>query len=131
MTALGFKSRFCQPIIDGTKGGTIRAPRKDGRLIPVGGMIQFYTAMRTQHCRKIMPDRPAIDVQPIRLNLVAGLVQTAGLRFGGAQLDAFARFDGFEDWADLRAFWREEHAEVTLFDGFHVRWLPWPKALVP
>jgi hypothetical protein len=131
MTAYGFKARFCEPIATGTKGGTIRAPRKDGRLIPVGGMIQFYTAMRTRQCRKIMPDRRCLEVQPIRLGF-GGRVVRVGPRlcFSTArELDAFAVFDGFGDWPDLREFWREEHAGHLLFDGFHIRWLPWPTAL--
>jgi hypothetical protein len=134
MTAYGFKARFCQPCIDGTKGGTIRAPRRDGRLIKVGGMIQFYTGARTSQCRKIMPDLPCLDVQPVELFLNYGgvVIANIGMKLTRRpQVDAFARFDGFPDWDALREFWREEHGGLERFSGFHTRWLPWPKVLVP
>jgi hypothetical protein len=40
-------------------------------------------------------------------------------------LEAFARFDGFDSWSDMAAFWRETHG-VDKFDGWHIRWLPLP-----
>lgn len=142
MTAHSFKARFCQPIIDGTKGGTIRAPRKDGRLPKVRGMLQFYTGPRMRP-KKFTPDRPCLGVEPIALDLESGTV-VIGIDspdcepmviIGGAKLlDVFARFDGFTDWRDLRDFWDETHGGkvgiVRKFDGFHIRWRDWPAALL-
>ena len=44
-------------------------------------------------------------------------------------LDAFARGDGFGDWAELRSFWSEEHPGVgglwsNEFWGFLIEWKP-------
>jgi hypothetical protein len=143
MTAFTYKARFCQPIIDETKGGTIRKPRKDGRLAKVGGMLQFYTGPRMKP-KKFTPDRECLGVEPIVLDMELGTVvigvdnpdcEPMVIIGGTKMLDAFARFDGFSDWRDLRDFWDAEHGGkvgiVRKFDGFHTRWLDWPKALVP
>ena len=38
-----------------------------------------------------------------------------------AELDAFARRDGFEDWPEMREFWRENH-KAEVFSGVLIRW---------
>lgn len=65
MPAYSFQRQFAQPIIDGTKGGTIRAPRRispttgNHRRAEVGGhawpgeTLYLFTGMRTKQCRKI------------------------------------------------------------------------------
>jgi len=32
-------------------------------------------------------------------------------------LDTFAQSDGFEHWAEMRAFWQEHHPNITTFLG--------------
>ena len=43
-----------------------------------------------------------------------------------AELDMFAREDGFDDWAGMRAFWLEEHDGKHLgpFCGQLIQWKP-------
>jgi hypothetical protein len=123
MTALGFKRRFVNPILEGTKGGTIRADRKDGRLPPIGGELQLYTAMRTTYCALILRS-PCIAVAPIALHFKDRTrVVSQGRTWRGAKaLDNFARFDGFGDFADMAAFWRETHNRREFF-GNWIRWV--------
>jgi hypothetical protein len=57
MVAYSFKERFAEPILNGTKGGTIRASRKGPLRAATGGHakpgeeLQLYTDMRTRNCR--------------------------------------------------------------------------------
>ena len=130
MVAYSVKAHFAQPIIDETKGGTIRNDRK--RHARPGEEIQIYTGMRTKHCR-LVARKICLDVAPIRLVLTPGnpSVAVAGLTFSAARkLDYFAIFDGFADWPALREFWREVHEALTSFSGVHIRWLPWPRELL-
>lgn len=147
MTAYGFKARFCQPIIDGTKGGTIRDDRKDGRLPPIGGALQLYTAMRTSQCRKIAPDVACLEVQRIHVDFDKGevifprcditrpgqLTRMGRLYLANQEmLTAFARFDGFQDFSEMELFWMKERGPAfrPLYDGNHIRWRDWPAALL-
>ncbi len=132
MVAYSFQRQFAQPILDGTKGGTIRADRR--RHARPGEELQLYTGMRTRQCR-LIARKTCLDVDRVRL--VFGdrpavvivrpdmMVSIAGRK----RLNAFAVFDGFPDWAALAEFWRETH-HVDQFDGVHVRWLEMPAALL-
>jgi hypothetical protein len=124
MTAFSFKRRFVNPILEGTKGGTIRADRKDGLLPAIGTELQLYTAMRTVQCALIMRT-PCIAVLPIALYLKGRTrIVAAGQVWRGAKaLDRFARFDGFGDFADMRDFWREEYEALKDFHGNWTKWV--------
>ena len=140
MVAYSFKRQFAEPIILETKGGTIRATGKRRHARP-GEEIQCYTAMRTKHCR-LITRKTCLETAPIRLSfsddrIVLGSLSNLELPrvaprelAGGRRLDVFARFDGFPDWAALRAFWREEHEALRRWRGVHVRWLPLPEELL-
>lgn len=130
MVAYSFKARFALPIIDETKGGTIRANRR--RHARPGEELQLYTGMRTRQCR-LIARKTCIAVEPVEL--LMGIFHPA-VHFSGrcqhlagaAKLDAFACFDGFDDWADMKAFWRKTH-EASHFQGWHIRWMKLPAIL--
>lgn len=145
MPAYSFQPRFALPIIRGDKGGTIRATRKrsfgsmkavkrwhetGGHAFP-GEPLALYTGMRTANCR-LITNKVCEATEPIELNFETGDVafgpsESNRLHISGALLDVFARFDGFESWAELTAFWRETHGPVgDVFKGWHIRWLPLP-----
>lgn len=131
MVAYSFRPRFCLPIVEGTKGGTIRAVRKNGHAKP-GDELQLYTGMRTRSCKLIARKR-CIGVSRILLNFERNTV-LIGDEIDGAwgivpKLDVFARFDGFDNWGDLRNFWHAENGTSEYFEGFHVRWQPLPRAI--
>jgi hypothetical protein len=150
MVAYSFKIQFVEfielgferPTAERAKGGTIREPRLGrGRHARPGEELQLYYAQRTKQCRLL--GRPTCkDVQPITLDFEQGLVligtSTPGLTntiAGWRRLNIFARFDGFPDWRGMRDFWDREHGGeagvVRVFNGVHIRWLDWPKVLVP
>ena len=123
MVAYSFKQRFAAPILAGTKRQTIRADRK--RHARPGEELQHYTGMRTKHCRLI--GRAICEaLLTILINLEADYVVVRRFDheelFEGAALDEFARDDGFEDWADMKAFWRAEHGTIDRFEGVLVKW---------
>lgn len=39
-----------------------------------------------------------------------------------AELDDFARQDGFENWRDMSQFWESEHPDAPAFSGWLIRW---------
>lgn len=128
MVAYSFQKQFAEPILAGTKGGTIRADRK--RHARPGEDLQLYTGMRTKHCR-LIARRRCLAVEPIELRLRPDAIFFPfSVIVSARRLDAFARFDGFADWDALRAFWRETHEALDVFAGQNIRWLPLPEALV-
>lgn len=143
VVAYSFKQRFVEPILAGTKGGTIRAERKTGgpmRALLYGGHahpgreLQLYTGMRTRQCR-LIARKQCVDVEPIKLLFARGQIRLGKISETSPRavlqmapsLDAFARFDGFHCWDALRSFWREEHGDHPEFVGWHIRWLPLPE----
>jgi hypothetical protein len=124
MVAYSFRYRFIAPIEAGIKRQTIRAPRK--RHAKPGDPLHIYTAMRTKQCR-LIGMAVCASIQPIRLSI-------APKRFGTveiedrivskiAELNVFARADGFEDWWDMRLFWLAEHGPKSeAWSGVLIRW---------
>lgn len=128
MVAYSFKTRFAAPILAGTKRQTIRADRK--RHARPGEELQLYTGMRTKHC-KLIGRAACVGVYPITIGLDAPLIGETHIQirrgdltesFWGGSLDGFARWDGFKDWADMRAFWKAEHPGADKFQGMLITW---------
>jgi hypothetical protein len=152
MVAYSYKGRFVAPIRVGLGlpvlnlhyelGGylpgqpirpklqTIRANGKR-RHARAGETIQHYHGMRTTKCFKI-GDATCARVDEIRISIRSERIEIRRSDAGSslidkaAALDAFARSDGFDDWADMRAFWLEEHGghRIGPFCGVLVQWKP-------
>lgn len=121
MVAYSFHSRFIEPIIDGRKGGTIRADRR--RHARPGEELQLYAGMRTRQCW-LIARKTCIGIDPITLDFISRSVEwadTGTLIYSSPDLDNFAVFDGFVCWDQLAAFWADTHAEDK-FHGWHIRW---------
>ena len=120
MVAYSFKQRFIEPIRAGTKCQTIRADRK--RHARPGEQLQLYSGMRTKHCQ-LIGRAECLSVWPVTLILREehGVV-LENFRETYRNIDAFARADGFRDWAELAAFWSENHPGFEIFDGVLIRW---------
>ncbi len=151
MGALSFKQRFVAPILKGLiwnypnanfetniaedirsaasdpnlrpKWQTIRAHRKDGRVMREGETIALYHAQRSKACF-LIGTSTVRGAQPIRLNFVSKSIKvgTVNILRKRAEVDAFARDDGFADWDDMREFWRQEHPDTLWFDGIVTFW---------
>jgi hypothetical protein len=111
------------------KRQTIRAERLGkSRHAIAGEALQLYCAMRTKQCELI--GRAVCDaMRPIRLDFEherteVAMADKVAVWRTPQQLDAFARSDGFGDWAELRAFWREEHGDLDAFLGIIITWRP-------
>ncbi|GJD59805.1 hypothetical protein [Methylobacterium dankookense] len=135
MVAYSFKKQFAAPILSGTKAQTIRAERAGkGRHARPGEHVQLYTGMRTKHCRRI-GEAPCIAVERVRIilparrqppSIVVNTLEGAFVRGAtwGVTLDEFARQDGFRDFDEMVAFWRENHPGQDVFSGVLIRWKP-------
>lgn len=125
MVAYSFKPRFVAPILAGTKTGTIRA---DGlrRHAMAGEQLQLYTGMRTKHCELIIRIQ-CIAAPKITLYFKGRTrIETSGVVLRNPKaLDSFALADGFNDFAEMREFWREEH-DAARFGGTWIRWMGSP-----
>lgn len=121
MVAYSFKPRFVAPIQAGTKRQTIRADRK--RHARPGEQLQLYTGMRTKQC-KLIARSTCVSVDLVLLNFADhGVVRVNGIvLFSDAAMQDFAHRDGFTSWADMRAFWRENHPGMEQFEGVIIRW---------
>lgn len=123
MVAYSFKRRFVDPIRAGTKRQTIRADRK--RHARAGEELQLYSGMRTREC-ELIGRAICEDVVPITLlfndqDPEAEGVILPGFGFPGG-LEGFARADGFDSWAALKQFWRDNHPGVDEFTGVLITW---------
>jgi|GEM_PF-1396177 len=125
MVAYSFRPRFVAPILAGTKSGTIRANGLR-RHAMAGEQLQLYTGMRTKHCALIIRI-PCIAAPTIKLVFKGRTrVETSGVTLRKPKaLDSFAFADGFNDFAEMREFWREEHDAVE-FTGTWPRWMASP-----
>lgn len=144
MPVYGFKQQFIEPIKTGTKGGTIRVPRKipakwsdfarnrhpGGHASP-GETLFLYYALRTRQCQ-LIAEKLCLGAAMIGLHFAPErrvhiiLDERSKLHYRGRDLDEFARFDGFESFDQLEEFWKRTHGAVNIFDGWHIRWLPLP-----
>lgn len=122
MVAYSFKPRFAPKIRSLIKPHTIRAPRTKprSRHARIGEALQLYTGMRTNQCAKI-GDAICARVEPVLIMPRKG-VAIANETLHGRELDDFARADGFDDFADMSAFWEAEHPEAAVFHGVLIGW---------
>lgn len=147
MVAYSFQKRFEAPILADEKLQTIRAPRK--RHARFGEELQLYVGMRTKHCR-LIARRRALSVHNVVIDIARQTV-LVGETFPACRVgdgfdyqwegqstrlaevldrDAFAVRDGFGAWADMHAFWIEQHGasgaegELSAFHGVVIRWVP-------
>ncbi len=116
MVAYSYKKRFAPKIRAGIKPQTMRNERK--RHARPGEEIQHYTGMRTKQCAKVGVSI-CRAVTPVRIDFVRCTIRVEGRGTiaGLDKLDAFAVMDGFDNWADMRAFWKAEHGKTKNEDG--------------
>jgi hypothetical protein len=123
MVAYGFKGRFVPKIKARIKKHTMRNERK--RHVRVGESPQLYEKMRQKGCAKIIPDPECVAVEPVQIDFKKDTVRIGERPVirDQAERDEFAVSDGFEDWEDLRAFWKKEHKAVyPLWSGVYIAW---------
>lgn len=139
------------PWVPGMKRHTLRLPRAKGHARP-GQRVDLYTALRTKHCR-LLGRAPMALQMPIAVSFLgdefyiwrrAGdaliveehrwalfdLIHALALSRAGAFLTApeaesFARADGFEDLAAMRAFFAADRIDGDCqLDMTLIAWAP-------
>ena len=66
-----------------------------------------------------------VDTILIKIGRDADLkFRVAGQNLPDSKADDFARSDGFDSIEDMWLFWREEHPDVSNFNGVLVKWEP-------
>lgn len=111
------------------KTQTIRAERR--RHARPGDELQLYCGMRQKWCMLIGKAR-CVEVLPIDIVfaptervIIHGFNEGVLYYTEAKRLDLFATNDGFEDWAQMKAFWREEHGDDLIrFNGKIIYWKP-------
>jgi hypothetical protein len=146
MVAYSFKQRFVQPIRVGLSSVSLSfdCPPKRQTIRRIGGRrharpgetVQLYTGMRTRNCELIGNARcvsfggvllkwseyQSFDLFDI-MEREPGVWRRAGKLRPIVDLDQFARDDGFDDFHEMRDFWREMHGLET-FEGVIIKWEP-------
>lgn len=123
MPALNFQKQFAADVESGKKCQTIRALRKDGRDPKPGERLFLYTGMRTKACRKLgevecrAVDRVVIGPSGIGFEGPSFIEPLARTSVGA---DIAAKEDGFENFAEMRAWFEKVHG--LPFDGLLIRW---------
>lgn len=133
MVAYSFQPRFAPLIETGAKRQTVRGPRR--RHARPGEPLQLYVGLRTPAPRKLVtPDPPCLSVTPLVLDVQP---EPHGLAIRGwldgapiADMEAFARADGFVDAADMTAWFRSVRGAKRLPDLVLIRW-DWPPERKP
>jgi hypothetical protein len=118
LVAYNFKARFADAVANGSKRQTIRAPRKGrSRHARLGEPVQLYTGLRTKAAWKLRhPD-------PICIRSTYCHIHEKGITFGNypvTHLDDFAKLDGFADFEEMKAWFRETHG--LPFIGQLIEW---------
>lgn len=122
---LGYKKRFVEPILIGTKVFTLRARRKVQPKI--GEKIHMYTGLRSANCELITNKEKLIGIQNARVlvwvvgshkndfkssngNYYVGdhffiRIIIDGRELSVKEIGEFVEFDGFIDTSDFARYW--------------------------
>jgi hypothetical protein len=107
---LGFKERFAEPILLGTKVFTLRNKRKNQPKI--GETLYMYYGLRSSQCRKITDKEKLMGIQEVDITIsrsaekeVTIHISVDGRSLTHEEIDQFVQFDGFVDRADFADYW--------------------------
>ncbi len=114
MVAYNFMPRFASLVESGEKRQTIR---REGKRIHAdrGDKVHLFTGMRTKDCRKL---GEGVCIQSAFVT-----ISETGAHVNGvvvSNLDPFARRDGFRDFDEMKAWFRDTHG--LPFTGRLIQW---------
>lgn len=119
MVAFSFSKQFADDVESGRKLQTIREKAR----AKAGDKLQLYTGMRTRCCRKLR-DAICIGVSSVLITQDGPIFAERG--WFPKDKDAFARRDGFKDYASMYGFFHKEY-NVSAFSGFIIMWSVLPE----
>jgi hypothetical protein len=127
---LGFKKRFVDPILIGTKVFSLRKRRKVRPKI--GEAMHMYTALRTKYCQLITNKEKLMSIQDARVTIRRK--NTAGYdiriwidrrRLSELEISQFVIYDGFTDRKDFAEYWltdergKKKNRTGALLEQYH------------
>ena len=114
MVAFNFKPEFIDKILAGSKVQTVRAKR---RCQP-GDVMQLYTGLRTK-LATLIAARPCVVVDYV--HLAPDGITLGDTRKHPPTWDEFARLDGFRDYEQMLAWFRNQYGSDRFIGTVH-RW---------
>lgn len=116
MVALQFKPQFVEPVKSGEKRQTVR----DKTSAFTGCELQFYSGWRTKKVKSI---GKAMCQRVERITLMEKAVQPHGnTLLMGEHLQHFAKADGFKNYAEMWAFFKDRADENGEYKGYLIKW---------
>jgi hypothetical protein len=114
LVAFNFSPEFADAVASGAKCQTVRKTQRAKK----GDTLQLFTGQRTKACRKLR------EAECLYVDYVH--IAPEGLTFGdtdkhAGNADAFAKRDGFKDYADLVAWFTKKYGSPH-FVGYVHRW---------
>lgn len=116
MVALNFSPQFAPLVEARIKLQTIRRDR----TVTPGQRLQLYTGQRTKACRKLVTPDPVCIVSTY-VGLRANDITLGNVEHAPRDFDAFARADGFPDYATMWK-WFSERYDTLSFTGRLIKW---------
>lgn len=116
MVAYSFKEQFAEKVRDGSKCQTVRGHRT--RHARPGEAIQIYTGMRTKQCEKLIAD-PTCEFT-CKIYIDDSEIKLAEFSLDPNAKEKFAIADGFANYAEFLAFFKEVHG--LPFEGVLIKW---------
>jgi len=104
MPALNFQKQFVELVRERKKRQTIRLVRK--YPIKVGDKLYLYYGMRTKYCKKIAD---AVCTGINKIEIYESGVRSSFICGDINGLNKFARYDGFENWDQMRDWFNKNH----------------------
>lgn len=114
MVAFNFSPEFADAVVCGEKCQTVRKTARAKK----GDMLQLYTGQRTKACR-ILREAECLYVDYVHITPDSLTVGNTDKHPGNAE--AFARRDGFKDYAAMVAWFRAKYGSPH-FVGYVHRW---------
>lgn len=114
MVAFNFSPEFADAVASGAKCQTVRKTARAKK----GDTLQLYTGQRTKSCRKLR-EAECLYVDYVHIAPDGLTVGDTEKHHGNA--DAFAKRDGFENYAAMVA-WFEKKYGSPHFVGYVHRW---------
>ncbi len=118
MPLFNFQPQFAADVESGKKRQTIRARRKNR---PKAGQTAYlYTGTRTKACRKLGKVKIK-SVEPIYICNQLFELWIGANDYGKMEdLNRLAKEDGFEDWFEMRSWFKKTHG--LPFHGDLIKW---------
>lgn len=121
-----FSKRFAPLVAAGRKTQTVRQYRKDDRIPRAGDKLKAYCGLRTNKTKPLCFG-VVTNCRDVQIDLLIGRFPMVILgcdRLGPADVDRFAKADGFKTAREFVEFFQKTYNGLDWFKGFCVEWRP-------